>query len=122
MIQPVRDALDVLNGKWKLPIIIALTFGKKRFSEISREIPAITHRMLSKELREMEMNELLTRTVHNGFPVTIEYNLTDYGRSLDPVIQELGKWGLSHRERIINSHRTAPKTELVKEPEPELQS
>ena len=64
IILPVRDTLDVLSGKWKLPILGALIFGKKRFKEIEREIPQITARMLSKELKDLEMNELVTRTVY----------------------------------------------------------
>ncbi|MFC6102431.1 winged helix-turn-helix transcriptional regulator [Olivibacter domesticus] len=100
MIQPVQDALYVLNGKWKLPIIISLSFGNKRFSEMAREIPKITDRMLSKELRELEMNQLVKRTVYDTVPVVVEYSLTDYGSSLDPAISELRKWGIQHRERI----------------------
>ena len=100
MIRPVNDALDVLNGKWKLPIIIALSFGNKRFSEMSKEIPKITDRMLSKELRDMEMNSLVKRTVYDSIPVVVEYSLTEYGHSLDSVIIELRKWGMEHRRRI----------------------
>jgi DNA-binding HxlR family transcriptional regulator len=102
-IQPVADALYVLNGKWKIPILISLTFGTKRFSEISKDIPKITDRMLSKELRELEMNQLITRTVYDSFPVTVEYALTEYGKSLDNLILELGKWGVQHRKRIIRN-------------------
>mgnify|MGYP002481657944 CR=1 FL=1 len=101
MIRPVRDALDVLNGKWKLQIIIALSFGNKRFSEIAREIPGITDRMLSKELRDLEMNKLVKRTVYDSIPVVVEYSLTDYGDSLDKVINELRKWGIRHRKVIL---------------------
>ena len=101
MIRPVKDALEVLNGKWKLPIIIALSFGNKRFSEMAREIPKITDRMLSKELRELEMNQLVKRTVYDTIPVVVEYSLTDYGDSLDKVINELRKWGEQHRKRIM---------------------
>lgn len=101
MIIPVRDALDMLNGKWKLPIIIALTFGNKRFSQIAREIPSITDKMLSKELRDLEMNELVKRTVYDSFPVVIEYSLTPYAESLGKVIDELRNWGLQHRKRIL---------------------
>ena len=100
MIRPVNDALDVLNGKWKLPIIIALSFGNKRFSEMSKEIPRITDRMLSKELRDMEMNNLVKRTVHDSIPVVVEYSLTEYGHSLDTVIVALRKWGMEHRRRL----------------------
>lgn len=101
MIRPVKDALEVLNGKWKLPIIISLSFGNKRFSEMAREIPGITDRMLSKELRDLEMNELVKRTVHDTVPVVVEYSLTEYGNSLDSVINELRNWGLQHRKRIF---------------------
>ena len=101
MIRPVKDALEVLNGKWKLPIIIALSFGNKRFSEMAREIPGITDRMLSKELRDLEMNELVKRTVHDTVPVVVEYSLTEYGDSLDSVINELRNWGVQHRKRIF---------------------
>lgn len=102
MIRPVRDALDVLSGKWKLPIIVALSMGVKRFSELSREIDGITDRMLSKELRDLEMNQLVKRTVYDTFPVTVEYSLTEYGGSLKHVINELRKWGEQHRQRIFS--------------------
>jgi len=86
---PVRDALDILSGKWKLPIIIALTFGNKRFKEMQREIEGITPKMLSKELKELEVNQLVKRTVYDTLPVTVEYSLTAYGKSLHKVIEEL---------------------------------
>ena len=95
MILPVRDALDVLNGKWKLPILIALSFGIKRFSQLAKEIPAISDRMLSKELRDLEMNQLVKRTVYDTFPVTVEYSMTEYGQSLDKVIEALRSWASS---------------------------
>jgi DNA-binding HxlR family transcriptional regulator len=76
--------------------------GNKRFNEMEREIPKITARMLSKELRELEMNELVKRTVHDNIPVVIEYSLTDYGRSLDDVIEALHKWGTQHRKKIMS--------------------
>ena len=99
---PVQDALQVLNGKWKLPILLSLSFGNKRFGEIAKDIPKITDRMLSKELRELEMNLLIERTVYDTVPVTVEYSKTEYGASLDPVIQELYKWGTKHRKKIMN--------------------
>lgn len=98
---PVSDALYVLSGKWKIPIIIALTFDNKRFGQISKEIPKITDRMLSKELRELETNQLISRKVFDTIPVTVEYSLTEYGKSLDPVIRELALWGMNHREKIF---------------------
>ena len=101
MIRPVTDAIEVLNGKWKLPILISLSFGNKRFGEMAREIPKITDRMLSKELREMEMNQLIKRTVYDSIPVVVEYSKTEYGETLDNVILELYRWGNQHRKRII---------------------
>jgi DNA-binding HxlR family transcriptional regulator len=108
MLLPVKDALDILSGKWKLPIIISLTFGKKRFKQIQREIPGITPKMLSKELKELEMNQLATRRVYDTVPVSVEYELTAYGRTLRPLINELHHWGAKHRKKIISgSKRTA---------------
>jgi len=100
---PIKDALEILKGKWKLPIIVSLSFGSKRFKEISREISGITDRVLSKELKELEMNYLLTRTVHDTFPPTVEYEITDHGLSLEKVIMELKDWGLKHRKKVIGN-------------------
>lgn len=99
---PVRDALEVLSGKWKLPIIISLIFGNKRFSQIAKEIPGITDKMLSKELRDLEANCLVKRTVYDSIPVVVEYTLTEYGHTLTPVIEVLRIWGKAHRDRIMS--------------------
>lgn len=101
MLLPVKDALDILSGKWKLQIILSLSFGKKRFKQIQREIPGLTPKMLSKELKELEINELAERRVYDTLPVTVEYELTPYGKTLKPLIGELHKWGTKHRKRII---------------------
>jgi DNA-binding HxlR family transcriptional regulator len=103
---PVRDALDILSGKWKLQIILALSFGNRRFSELARNIPGITDKMLSKELRELEMNELVKRTVYDTVPVVIEYSMTPYGKTLQKVIDELHAWGIKHRKRIIGKNKS----------------
>jgi DNA-binding HxlR family transcriptional regulator len=97
---PVKDALEILSGKWKLQIILSLSFGKKRFKQIQREIPGLTPKMLSKELKELEMNELASRQVYDTQPVMVEYELTPYGKTLKPLIGELHKWGTTHRKRI----------------------
>ena len=99
---PVKDALDILSGKWKLQIILSLTFGKKRFKQIQREIPGLTPKMLSKELKELEINELASRHVYDTSPVSVEYELTTYGKTLKPLIGELHKWGTKHRKKIIS--------------------
>ncbi|MFN4150073.1 MAG: winged helix-turn-helix transcriptional regulator [Candidatus Sericytochromatia bacterium] len=97
----VRDTLDFLSGKWKLPILGALMNGKKRFKELENGIEKITPKMLSKELRDLEINQMITRTVYDTTPITIEYEITEYGRSLDHVLLEMYNWGKEHRRRII---------------------
>lgn len=97
----VRDALDILSGKWKLPIIISLMYGDKRFKEMERDIEGITAKMLSKELKDLEINQLVRRTVYDTMPVTVEYSLTDYGKTLQKVIGELYEWGAQHRKKIL---------------------
>lgn len=97
---PVRDVLDMLSGKWKLPIIISLMEGNKRFSEMARDIEGITDKMLSKELRDLEANQMVKRTVYDAVPVVVEYSITEYGKSLKSVITEMWKWGTQHRKRI----------------------
>lgn len=100
-ILPVKDALEVLNGKWKLPIIISVSFGHKRFRQISAEVKGITDRMLSKELKELELNQLIKRKVIDSFPPAVEYSITTHGQTLGDVILALRAWGLSHRKKII---------------------
>lgn len=101
---PVRDALDMLSGKWKIPIIIALTFGNCRFKELHRQI-GITPKMLSKELKELEMHQLVKRTVYDSTPVSVTYELTPYATSLKPVINALRKWGVEHRNRLMGKNQ-----------------
>ena len=96
----LNDTMNVLTGKWKLPILGSLLFGLKRFTDIQRNIPKITPRMLSKELKEMELNKLVSRTVKNDTPVLIEYKLTDYAKTLWPILQQMIKWGKNHRKEI----------------------
>ena len=100
-IRPVRDVLDIINGKWKLPILIALSLGNKRFKELERDVEGITPRMLSKELRDLEINELVIRTVYDTVPATVEYSLSDYGKTLDSVIVALRDWGKKHRNKLF---------------------
>ena len=97
----VKDSLDVLNGRWKLPILVSLKYSDKRFKQISRDVNGITDKMLSKELKELEMNQLIKRTVYHTFPPTVNYTLTEHGYSLDPVISALKEWGGAHRKKII---------------------
>jgi DNA-binding HxlR family transcriptional regulator len=108
----VNDAKNVISGKWKLPIIGSLLFGKKRFKELEREIPKITPRMLSKELRELEINGIIIRTVYDSTPVTVEYELTKSGMALRNVLDVMIAWGLQHRK--INIGKSQPVKEARK--------
>ena len=102
-VQALQDAIYVIGGKWKLPIINSICNGNKRFREIERSIPGITTRMLSLDLKEMEANQLIKRTVTPTIPVLVEYTATDYCKSFGDVILEMIKWGKAHRERIKKS-------------------
>jgi DNA-binding HxlR family transcriptional regulator len=96
----VQDALYVLHGKWKLPIIISLSEGKKRFGEIQKSVKGIAPKVLSSELKTLELNGFVIRHVHNEFPVLVEYELTEYSNSLEAVITALRDWGVQHRDKI----------------------
>lgn len=97
----VNDTLNVISGKWKLPIIGSLLFDKKRFTEIQRNIPKITPRMLSKELKDLEMNGIVKRTVYDTMPVSVEYELTQSAKSLGDVLDKMLEWGLQHRKAAM---------------------
>jgi DNA-binding HxlR family transcriptional regulator len=102
----IRDALYVLNGKWKLPLIFTLSGGPKRFKDIQRSLGDITPKILSKELKELELNEFVVRNVYSTTPVTVTYQLTPYSQSLDNVLMELKRWGMQHRQRIVASRKS----------------
>lgn len=103
----IHDTLYVLGGKWKLPIILALRLAEKplRFKELQKTLETITPKILSKELKELELNEFVIRTVYATSPVTVEYELTDHSRSLEKVLNELRNWGLLHRKKIKESSK-----------------
>lgn len=101
----INDTLNVISGKWKIPIIASMLFGKQRFTEIQRNIPKITPRMLSKELKELELNGIVKRTVYDSIPVTIEYELTESAKQLDDVMNSMIKWGINHRKGIFEENK-----------------
>ncbi len=98
----IHDALDVVGGKWKLVLISILRHGKRRFRELSREAN-ISPRILSKELGELEINGLVSRTVCDTKPVTVEYALTPYSETLTEVVLALHKWGIEHRKNVVEN-------------------
>ena len=101
-IRAIRDAMEILSGKWKIQLIGTLRFsGKKRFMDLLRHTEGIAAKMLSKELQDLEANKLVKRTVMNTKPITVEYEITEYGKSLDKVISEIVHWGVDHRKKIM---------------------
>ena len=89
--------------KWQMETShhCSINFGEKRFGEISKEVHGITDRMLSKELRDLEINGLVKRTVEDAYPVKVTYALTPHSKSLNEVIESLKKWGILHRKNIL---------------------
>jgi len=99
----IADALFVIGGKWKLRVIVALKDGNKRFNELQRVIEGISAKVLSTELKDLELNGFVRRNVFTGIPVTVEYELTDYADSLNEVLHALSEWGAMHRETVRTS-------------------
>ncbi|MCR8844030.1 helix-turn-helix transcriptional regulator [Paenibacillus sp. SC116] len=92
----VEATLDVIGGKWKIVILCILLGGTKRTSELKRLIPDITQKMLTQQLRELEEDNIITRTIYNQIPPKVEYSLTEYGKSLSNVLDLMCHWGDVH--------------------------
>lgn len=96
----VEAAFDVISGKWKGVVLFHLSEGTPRFNELRRRVPAVTQRMLTRQLRELEDDGVIHREVYPEVPPRVEYSLTDYGRTLMPVIASLGQWGDAHAAEL----------------------
>ncbi|MEM0939630.1 MAG: helix-turn-helix domain-containing protein [Bacteroidota bacterium] len=103
-IQAVLDALEIIGGKWKFPILYSLCKGKKRFKELETDLNGISSRALTNALRDLEINELVSRKVFPTVPLKVEYSLTEYGYQLEPVIESIRNWGKEHRKRIFEKN------------------
>lgn len=98
----IKDIQDIMSGKWKYLIVTTLFFsGKLRFMDLKRNINIIAPKVLSKELKDLEVNNIVTRTVCDTKPITVEYELTLLGRSLKAVIEAMGDWGINYRKSIL---------------------
>ena len=102
-LRSIGDALYAIGGKWKLRIIVALNSGNKRFNELQRMVEGISAKVLSAELKELELNGFIRRNVFTSFPVIVEYELTEYAETLSSVLRALGEWGTMHRETVKKS-------------------
>lgn len=93
----VEEALEIMVGKWKPVILLHLLHeGTRRFSELKRSMPGITQKMLTKQLRELEDEDIIQRVVYPQVPPKVEYSMTDYGRSLGPILEAMHEWGENH--------------------------
>jgi len=96
---PVTTTLSVIGGKWK-PLILYLVDQKTfRFNELNRQIEGITQKMLTQQLRELEDDGLIKRKVYAEVPPRVEYSLTPYGKTMEPILKSMWKWGETHRNR-----------------------
>ncbi|WP_316843179.1 helix-turn-helix domain-containing protein [Pedobacter psychrodurus] len=101
----VIDALYVLNGKWKLALILSLVQSSKRFNELQHEVVGISSKVLAKELKDLELNDFIKRQVYPTTPVSIIYEATNYSETLKDVLAGLSAWGKQHREKVKESMR-----------------
>lgn len=111
---PVEATIDVIGGKWKPLILFYLMQRTLRFSELKRHIPGVTQRMLTKHLRELEAAGIVHREVYPVVPPRVEYSLTEFGQSLQPVLDAMVEWGIqyaeAHPERFPNPIQGPPPT------------
>lgn len=102
---PVEFTLDVIGGKWKGILFYHMIEGKKRFNEFRRICPNITQRMLTLQLRELEADGIVHREVYQQVPPKVEYSLTEFGRTLEPIVLQMKEWGESNRD-VLESYRS----------------
>ena len=103
LICPIVRSLEIIGGKWKIIIIFHLSGGKKRFNELRRLMPSVTQRMLTRQLRELEDHGIIKRKIYAEIPPKVEYSLTKFGGSLNPVLDVLHAWGSDHYEMMEKS-------------------
>lgn len=106
---PVEAALDIIGGKWKSILLFRILEGTRRFNELRRLQPSLTPRMLATQLRELHRDGLIARTVYAEVPPKVEYSITEFGRTLEPVLLALTKWAEKHMlPRIVGQASVAP--------------
>ncbi|AJY73617.1 winged helix-turn-helix transcriptional regulator [Paenibacillus beijingensis] len=96
---PVEFTLDVIGGKWKGVLLYHLIDGTKRFNEFRKICPSITQRMLTLQLRELEEDGVIHREVYQQVPPKVEYSLTEFGRTLEPIILQMKQWGETYKKK-----------------------
>jgi DNA-binding HxlR family transcriptional regulator len=111
---PVETGLQLVGGRWKARILWKLHQRTLRFGELRRELAGITEKMLAQQLRELERDELVTRTMYHEMPPRVEYALSPFGRTLSPMLESLAAWGTQHRDRIVKIVERDGKQQLLK--------
>lgn len=97
-----KDTIAILSGKWKIQLLTTLRCGgAMQFMDIQRTLGSIGPKMLSKELQDLQMNMLVTRTVMETSPMTVKYELTPHGSTLEKIIDEMRNWGKEHRKIVM---------------------
>jgi len=114
----VEAAISLIDGKWKSVILHHLLGGTARFNEIRRLVPGLTPRMLTNQLRDLEIDGLVTRTVYAQVPPKVEYSVSDLGRSLEPIIQALRIWGTDNMDLFQKPKPSAVGQKSVLSPQP----
>ncbi|BAV05560.1 transcriptional regulator, HxlR family [Filimonas lacunae] len=104
-VRAIDDTIHILSGKWKVAIISHLCFKQMRYSELLKDINGIAGKVLSRELKDLEMNGLIIREVTAGSPVSVTYAISEYGKTLKELTDAMAAWGLQHRERIFKLHK-----------------
>jgi DNA-binding HxlR family transcriptional regulator len=101
---PVNATLHVIGGRWKILVIYHLADGIARFNELQRAVPGISKRVLAQQLRHLERDGIVARRVYDQSPPRVEYSLTDFGRTLEPVMERLCEWGETYAAHFAGSN------------------
>ena len=110
---PVEAALEVIGGKWKGSILYLLLVGKKRFNELKRVFPSLTQRILTQQLRELERDGIIHREVYAEVPPRVEYSLTEFGRTLAPILELLREWGVNNVQLVMRNREQSALSKAV---------
>lgn len=104
---PIGTAINIIGGKWKIPILYTLREGTLRFNELQKALPTVTQKMLTQQLREMESDGLVSRKIYAEVPPKVEYTITELGQKLEPILDSLCGWGKKYQELQKESEEVA---------------